>query len=226
MAKKKDIIREIPDSEIELFGAHKTKAEIKADEKARKAKERAALKAELAARRKEGASGHPALKEMLPVLIVTGIIVVLCVVLLVIQFNRAENSTAWLRNEAIDGWFTDVEVAPTLSDEGITANVVEAYYTNNGHLMLRMILGNGCEEDMQLESLVIDLWNGDDEYIGGGQITVSNEVIMVPAGDSTDYTCYISPEHLSIKDDPMTNLRYDITITGSSDVEDDDSTTE
>jgi len=226
MAKKKDIIREIPDSEIELFGAHKTKEQIKADEKVRKAKERAALKEEIAARRKEGKSGHPALREMLPVFIVCGIIVVLCVVLLVIQFSRAEESNAWQRNESIDGWFTDVEVAPNLTDEGITANVVEAYYTNNGHLMLRMILGNGSEEALKLDSLVIDLWNGDDEYIGGGKITVSNEVIMVPANDSTNYTCYISPEHLSIKNDPLSTLRYDISITGSSVAEDDDSTTD
>ncbi len=225
MAKKNDIIRETPNEEIELFGAHRTKAQIKADEKARKAKERAAIKAEVAARRKEGMSGHPALKEMLPVLIVTGIIVVLCVVLLVIQFNRVEENAAWQRNEAYESWFTDVEVAPTLTDEGISANIVEAYYTNNGHLMLRMILGNGCEEDMQLESLVIDLWNEDDAYIGGGKITVSNEVIMVPAGDSTGYTCYIAPEHLSIKDDPLTTLTYNIDITGSSDAGD-DSTTE
>lgn len=225
MAKKKDIIKEIPDSEIELFGAHKTKAEIKADEKARKARERAALKEEIARRRQEGKSGHPALKEMLPVLLTCGIIVVLCVVLLVIQFTRAAEGEDWQRNESIDGWFTDVEVAPTLSEDGITANVVEAYYTNNGHLMLRMILGNGGAEALRLDSLVIDLWNGDDAYIGGGKIVVENDVILVPANDSTTYTCYIAPEHLSIKNDPLSTLRYDISITGSSDG-DDDSTTE
>lgn len=225
MAKKTDIIKEIPDSEIELFGAHKTKAEIKADEKARKARERAALKEEVARRRQEGKSGHPALKEMLPVIVVCGIIVVLCVVLLVIQFNRAESSKDWQRNESIEGWFQDVEVAPTLSEDGITANVVEAYYTNNGHLMLRMILGNGGAEAMRLDNLDINLWNGDEEYIGGGKIVVKNEIILVPANDITTYTCYIAPEHLSIKNDPLSTLHYDIDITGVCDT-DDDSTTE
>lgn len=223
MAKKKDILKEIPDSEIELFGAHKTKAEVKAAEKARKAKEREALKAEMAARRQAGQAANPRYKEMIPVFVVCGIVVVLCVLLLVIQFNRAEESKDWARNETL-GHFTDLDVAPTLSEDGITAQITEAYYTNNGHLRLQMILGNGGEEPLRLDKLTIDLWNGGDAYIGGGTITVQNEEIMVPANGTTNYTCFISPEHLSIKDDPLSTLRYDLDITGSSEAEDDSTT--
>lgn len=225
MAKnKKDIIKEIPNEEIELFGAHKTKEEIKADEKARKAKERAALKEAVATRRKEGKGSGVHSREMIPVFVVCGIIVVLCVVLLLVQFGRAEENRAWLRNESFESWFTDVEVAPTLEEDGISANVVEAYYTNNGHLMLRMLLGNGSEGDLRLEQLDINLYNASDELIGGGTVVVESEEIIVPTDDTTEYTCYIAPEHLKIKDDPLTMLRYDIDITGSAETEDDTTT--
>ncbi|MBE6807183.1 MAG: SLAP domain-containing protein [Ruminococcaceae bacterium] len=224
MAKKKDIIREIPDSEIELFGAHKTKEEIKADNKARKAKERAALKAEIAARRKEGKSGHPALKEMLPVLIVCGITLVLCVVLLVIQFNRAENNgaDAWEYNEEL-GYFSDVEVAPTMKEGEITERLVEAYYTNNGHLYLRMIFSNGDKRAVQLETVDIRLKNGEDQLIGSGEFNVKNKII--PAEGTLEYACYIKPEHLEITNDSLEVITSFIDANGYYIVEN-DSTTE
>ncbi len=229
MAKKKDIISEISNEEIELFGAHKTKDEVKADEKARKAKERAALKAEAAARRQAAKESGVKNREMVPVFIVCGIIVVLCVVLLVIQFNRADDSVAWERNEALGEGFSYVEVAPTLSEEDITYNLVEAYYTNNGHLRLRMILGNGDQYPSELSQLKVDLWNedtaADESYSAGGVIVAEEGAVIIPAEGTTEYVCYIAPEHLSIKDDPLAYLHSEMEFSGYV-LNEDDSTTD
>ena len=225
MAKeRKNVVNERPDSnEVELFGKHKTKAEIKADEKARKAAERAALKEEMAIRRKAAMTGHPAVKEMLPVFIVCGIVVALCALLLVIQFNRMEETAEGteqveeVNGEARDeskGYFKDVEVAPTLTDQGINAKLVEAYYTLDGRLCVRMILGNGTKEDMYLDSLEIKLKNGDGAYIGGGIVTEKKGKVVVPADGTVNYKCFISAEHLEIKDDSLYTLDWNVKCNG------------
>lgn len=226
MAKeRKNVVNERPDSdEVELFGRHKTKAEIKADEKIRKAKERAALKEEMVARRKEARTGHPAAKEMLPVFIVCGIVVVLCALLLIIQFHRAAEQTE-KKEQVIEvtgeerdeskGYFKDVEVAPTLSDKGINAKLVEAYYTLDGRLYTRMILGNGTKEDMYLDRVEITLKNGDGELIGDGDIQVNKEPVVVPADGSVNYKCFISSEDLEITDDSLYTLDWNIKCYGA-----------
>lgn len=226
MAKeRKNVVNERPDSdEVELFGKHKTKAEIKADEKIRKAQERAALKEEMAARRKEARTGHPAAKEMLPVFIVCGIVVVLCALLLIIQFNRAAEQTketeqvtevSGEERDESKGYFKDVEVAPTLTDQGINAKLVEAYYTIDGRLCTRMILGNGTKEDMYLDSLEIKLNNGDGARIGGGVIMEKKGAVVVPAEGTVNYKCFISSEHLEITDDSLYTLDWNIKCYGA-----------
>lgn len=202
--------------EPEIFGRSKTRDEIKAEAKAEKASRRAAAKeARLALKAEKKSQPKEKHPEMIVMLVALGVIVVGCIVALALQFVEAAEEEGYARNESFSTYFVDEEAAPELADDGITAAVNQVYYTNKGYLCVSMTLGNGMETEQVMDSIQVKILNEEDELVASGYTDKVNQKFSIPAGGTTAYTFYISPEHVSITDDPLTTISYDIEIHSS-----------
>ena len=102
-----------------------------------------------------------------------------------------------------------------MSEEGIKGAVTKAYYTNGGHLCVEMVLGNGLDKPQHLESILVEIHNGDSKkLIASGYTDKVAETYTVPAGGTNVYTLYIAPEHVVIADDTLEKITYTITTSG------------
>lgn len=205
------------EDEMDIFGRSKTCDEIKAEEKARRAAEIAALRE---ARRlaKEAKKSEP--KEKRGDLLVMGIILLVVIigagVMLGLNIANSNKELSYEMSEETPGYFYDGEATPELKDDGITAAVNEAYYTNGGHLCVCMTLGNGAGKDMRLDTLEVKISNGNtEELIASGYTADVDDAYIVPANGTNTYTFYIKPEHVKIADDTLKTISYEISAAGT-----------
>ena len=215
MKENKKKISELPfDEELEIFGEHKTREQVKAEEKKQRAEERKALKEELLRQRKEAKeNGTPTRRK--DILIISAVlvgIVLLCVVALFGSFKEGE----WEMDRA-RGRFQKADASPVMSGTGPMLDVSEAYFTNNGHLCIKMIISNGTDKVVRIDSLDIQAYNNDTgEMIGGGKATLTEELTIEVAGTTT-YTFHIAPEHLKVDEKyvlpELVYFGYDIEFT-------------
>ena len=191
------------DTELEIFGEHKTKEQIRAEEKIRRKEEREALKQEMERRRqaaKEG-SGVPAhRKDVITVSAVTILIVLLSVLALTLNSCRADKNWDWEINSS-RGQYIKTDAYPEMSGEGPKADVSEAYFTNNGYLCVEMLIGNGTDKVLSINAMDVSAFDfASEERIGGGRAVLDEPLIIELASVAT-YTFYISPEHLAVAED-------------------------
>ena len=214
MSKKND--KNILDQEeFEIFGEHKTREQIIAEEKARKAAERKAM-LEVAKARREAANapvGTKSRRDVLNVAIVLGILVALCIGMLGFQFYKEEKNNRFNRDESNVAYYLDETAEPELSEEGIKGAIREIYYTQGGHIAVHMILGNGTDQHLRLTDIEVKLEKQDGTLIAGGYAKVQNEVVIL-TNYTTEYTFYIAPEHIKNPVDAFTNINCYITASG------------
>ena len=132
MAKNQDERIQLNDiDDIEIFGAHKTREQIKAEEKARKQAEREALRREIEARRQAQKQGDsPRRFDTWTVVIALAFIVVLGVVAVVNTILQTAENEKFMRDETRPGW-----VASSIEDnaaEELVGVATEAYYSKGG----------------------------------------------------------------------------------------------
>ncbi len=111
------------------------------------------------------------------------------------------------------GHFERQDALPELSDEGVKCAITEAYYTNDGGLMLALKLSNGGDENLRVLTVDVSLENEEGEEIAVAATDQVDEAFYVPAGGYGDMSFYISPEYLAITDDDLDSLTYTIRIT-------------
>lgn len=198
MKENKKKVNELPfDEELEIFGEHKTREQVRAEEKVRRKEEREALKQEMQRRRQEIKEGKipTRRKDIITVSVVLVGIILLCVLALANSFRKDKESKEWLINES-RGHFTKVDASPEMSGEGPMADVSEAYFTNNGHLCVKMLISNGTDHVVRVDAidvLVVDY--NTNETLAGGKAALEEELTIEVAG-TAEYTFYISPEHV------------------------------
>ncbi|MBQ7088338.1 MAG: hypothetical protein IJN04_01695 [Clostridia bacterium] len=190
------------DESLEIFGEHKTRQQVKAEEKVRKQAERAALKAEMEKRRKAAKEGGvPAKrKDIITVVAVVTAILLLCVLALGNSLLRSKPDTQWEIDEA-RGYILKADCNPEISSEGPKADVMECYFTKNDHLYVEVALRNGTDRPVRVDALdivVTDHATGDG--IAGGKVFLEEELIL-PVMEIVYYSVYVSPEHLSVDAD-------------------------
>lgn len=204
MKEKKQKLNDMPfDAELEIFGEHKTKEQIRAEEKIRRKEEREALKQEMERRRQEAKAegGVPARrKDVITVGAVTILIVLLSVLALTINSCRADKNWDWEINSN-RGQFVKTDASPEMSGEGPMADVSAAYFTNNGHLCVEMLISNGTDKMLSINAMDVSAFDYvSEERIGGGRAVLDEPLIIEVAG-VTSYTFYIAPEHLTVAED-------------------------
>ena len=91
--------------------------------------------------------------------------------------------------------------------------ITEAYYTNDGGMMLKLKLSNGTAVNRRLQTLDITLKNEDDEEITMAATDQFDQSFYVPAGGYGTMDFYVSSEYLKKSDDDLDKLTYEISIT-------------
>lgn len=96
------------------------------------------------------------------------------------------------------GRFVDEEAYPTMSGEEPVAAVSECYFTNNGHLCVKLLISNGTEQALSIDTLNVAAFDyANDDMIGGGIAELGGSLIVM-AADVTEYALYIAPEHVYV----------------------------
>ena len=221
----KDMVNELHDDNIEIFGEHKTREEIKAEEKSRKQAERESMRRVAKARRDAVASagGGATKKEIVTTAVAVGLILVLAVAALVVPFYRQhlrEQEAAAFDIEVGRTYFINADATPTMNDEGVHAALTGAYYTQGGYIKVQLLLGNGTDTALQVESLDVVLYN-DEADIASAKILDPTEdegdgPLTVAAGETEYYEFFVHPDHVLLPDDSLqqVGLTYSIeTIT-------------
>ncbi len=204
------------DEGMDIFGAHKTREEVRAEEKARRKEEREALAQELKRRRQDVKDGKVPTrrKDVLVVCIVLAALVALCMVSLFINFVPDKEDVEKAMNET-RGHYVDENAAPALSSDNLTADVSEAYFTNDGHLCVKLLIGNGTDKVRRIEKLVIDAYDYNGQKIAGGTVPFDEDELVLMLMDEIEKEILISPEHVLVDDSyQLANTEsFEITIT-------------
>lgn len=200
------------EEEFEIFGAHKTREQIKAEEKARKQAEREALRRELKERHTAKTKGGNEARRFdgWTVAIALVLIVLLGVGAMVMQFSRSAEMEQFQRDESRPSW-----VGGTPKDETentLSGFATEAFYTRGGHLAVVMTLTNKSNVDLQFAAVEATVMNGDQQIVAQGYAQIP-QIIVVPAQGTDTYTLYISPEHIQLKEDPLTTATIYVNVT-------------
>ena len=221
MKDKEKQVNGVPfDAELEIFGEHKTKEQIRIEEKARKKAEREALKKEMD-RRRQAAKAEDApparRKDVLIVILVVGIVFAVCLMALGINSCRSQENGNYAIN-VTRGQYVDEAAYPDMSGTEPTVAVKKAYFTNGGHLCVEMLISNGTNQVLAVEALDVaayDYTTGD--FIGGGKAELEEHLILKLAAVE-GYTFYISPEHLAVGEDTMIPelMEFEVKITHRS----------
>ena len=214
---KKDLLDEIRNEELEIFGEHKSREQIKAEEKVRKEKERKAMREVAKARREAAKQGgsDASRRDVIMVSVVLAVILLLGVLALAIQFIGVQESEAFDPDEERTVFVND-EAMPEEDEEGITAALTQAYFTKGGYLCVRLRLANGTEYDHQIDTVDIVLYNTNDTVasakVVGATEADSDEPFVVSSDANRYYEFYIAPEHVFLKDDPLSELGMTVAI--------------
>lgn len=199
--------------DIEIFGAHKTREQIKTEEKARKKAEREAMRRELEARRAAASTQEkPQHKEILTVVLVLVVIIALGAGALIWQFHRTAQAEKFMQDDTRATHFVVSDATPEMVADGVKAAIAEAYYTKGGYVYVRLVLGNGTNYNQELTAIDVTLYNEADQQVAGGR-REETAAVVIAAGGTAEYEFYISPEHVQITDDPLTTLGYTVNVT-------------
>ncbi|MBQ6848752.1 MAG: hypothetical protein IJN76_01705 [Clostridia bacterium] len=204
MAKNQDERIQLNDiDDIEIFGAHKTREQIKAEEKARKQAEREALRREIEARRQAQKQGDaPRRFDTWTVVIALAFIVVLGVVAVVNTILQTAENEKFMRDETRPGW-----VASSIEDnaaEELVGVATEAYYSKGGYLIVCLRITNQAPTSQVFEAVEVTIVNGEEQVVASVLAPIP-EVIEIPAQGEYTYQLPIRPDLIQIKDDPLTS---------------------
>ena len=200
-SKKKQEVVESPlfDESLEIFGEHKTREQVKAEEKLRKKAENEALREEMKKRRKAAKEGGtPArAKDVIVVVSVVVAIVLLCVLALGNSLLRGKESTDWDIDQD-RGYILKQDCNPEISAEGPTADVLECYFTKNNHVYVEVAIRNGTDKPVRIDAIdVLIKDNATGDVIAGGKVFLEEELIL-EVMDLYYYPLYISPDHVMV----------------------------
>ena len=108
--------------------------------------------------------------------------------------------------------FQQPDAVPEISPDGVKGAVTQAYYTNDGHMAIRLSLSNGMGAAQQMRSIEIKVANGDGVPIAAGYAEAVEDGVVLPPDEFTPFLLYIAPDQIQITDDPLTTLSFEITV--------------
>ena len=161
-----------------------------------------------------GQSIHAGLKKkILWVLLALLLSIVALAAFLIIQAIQNANKKDVKAMAFESGHFLNENNLPELSQDGLKCSITEAYYTEDGDLMLKLKFSNGTDNAEHLNTLDITLKNENQNTIAVAGTDEIDPNFIIQAGGYTDMVFYIPPEYIVIKDDNLDKLIYEIHAT-------------
>lgn len=196
----------------EIFGRSKTREELAEEKKEAKriAREKmAANQAAARAARKEELKKHRS--DIIVLSVLAAVVLVILAIMLTVSLIQGAEAEKF---DQVEGrsYFIQSAASPEMEEDRLTAVVNEVYYTRGGYLCIKMKLGNGSDEDKGVDAITVSVSNENKQLIASGYSDAISEDYIVKAGDYNEYTFYVSPEYVEIKDDPLTTIYYSVTI--------------
>lgn len=99
-----------------------------------------------------------------------------------------------------------------LKEEKIVSMITEAYYTVENGMMVTVGFSNNLDTDEHISKVVVAIYTEQGKEIAKAQSESMKEDFVVVAGGTNEVTMYFEPEYVSIKDDPLKTLSYEISI--------------
>lgn len=99
-----------------------------------------------------------------------------------------------------------------LTEKKIISAITEAYYTVKDGMMVTVGFSNTLDTDERISRVVVAIYTEKDVEIAKAQSESMSEDFVVVAGGTNEVTMYVKPEYVSITDDPLQTLRYEITV--------------
>ncbi len=204
------------DEQPDIFGRSESREEIKRrlkeERRQKRIAEQEALRQARQAQKEADKKGHRIDIVFFSVLI--GAVVLVLIGGFAIQSIKDKENTKFEQDPGKSSFYY-AEAVPELKDDGVSAVIKEAYYTNGGYLCVKMVLGNGTAQSQHPTGIHIELRNGEDEKIASGNTENIRENFHIAPGEYSDYTVMIPPEYVAIDDDPLEMLSYSINISAT-----------
>ena len=99
-----------------------------------------------------------------------------------------------------------------LEEKKIVSMITEAYYTKEDGLMVTVGFSNNLDTEERITKVVVEIYSEQDAEIAKAQSESMSVDFTVVSGGTNEVTMYIKPEYVSITDDPLETIRYEITI--------------
>lgn len=190
------------DEGMDIFGEHKTREQVRAEEKARRIAEREAMRQEMERRRKQAKEESTVTAKRKDIVVVSAVlagIVLLAVLALGNSFRRAKEEQQWEIDDT-RGHYVNADPTPSYSADGPQFEVTEMYFTNNKHLCIEMLITNGTDKVHELAAIDMQVYDdAGGEMIAGGRAEIA-EAVTLAVADTISYTFYIAPEHIYVED--------------------------
>lgn len=196
----------------EIFGKSLSREEVKAQRREEAARRRE--EAKIARKNARKANAEELKNHRTDIIIlacILAVIVVGCIAAFIWQSIQTAEAEKFDRDVSMQ-YFTNSANMPTLEEERVTAAVQQVYYTNGGYLAVKMLLGNGTDAIRHIDAMYVEIRNGDGELVGSGSSNEIKQTFYIAADDYEEYTFYIAPEYVAITDDPLSTIRYSISI--------------
>lgn len=97
-------------------------------------------------------------------------------------------------------------------ENDITSAITEAYYTASNGMMVTIEFFNDTDTDEHISKVIVTLCTEEGDVIAKAQSAGMKSDFAVPAGGTNEITMYIKPEYVSITDDLLETLQYEITV--------------
>lgn len=134
--------------------------------------------------------------------------------------SQTESVDPYARDKFSASYYYVGDVAPEMSANRITATVNEMYFTNNGHLCVKLTFGNGTDKTMQVQTVSFEATNGYTQKviakISGAEVALPTGDILIPAGGTQQYVLYIAPEDILDKYDTFEAVSFTISVKGTA----------
>ena len=105
--------------------------------------------------------------------------------------------------------FQQPDAVPEISPDGVKGAVTQAYYTNDGHMAIRLSLSNGMGAAQQMRSIEIKVANGDGVPIAAGYAEAVEDGVVLPPDEFTPFLLYIAPDQIQITEMCIRDRLYD-----------------
>lgn len=99
-----------------------------------------------------------------------------------------------------------------LEEKKISSMITEAYYTKENGMMVTIGFSNNLDTEERITKVVVVIYSEQDTEIAKAQSESMSADFTVVSGGTNEVTMYIKPEYVSIADDPLETIRYEITI--------------